>query len=124
MEPDKKHIFRKELQKLINCHSMENGCNTPDFLLAEYLSDCLDSFDRVVKAREKWYGREAEPVCPQPPIPMSPPSLPIPPQERHYCKDHAISVPQQTEPAPPAPAMPAMKYYGKKPKSLPDPDDF
>lgn len=58
--------FRKELTKLINRESMENGSDTPDFLLAEYLTDCLAVFDRVVKAREKWYGREPEPVCPQP----------------------------------------------------------
>lgn len=58
--------FRKELTKLINCESMENGSDTPDFLLAEYLTDCLSAFDRVVSAREKWYGRNKEPVCPQP----------------------------------------------------------
>lgn len=84
--PETKHEFRKELQKLINCHSMEGGSDTPDFLLAEYLSDCLASFDRVVSAREKWYGREAEPVCPQPPMPISLPSLPIAPENRTYCK--------------------------------------
>jgi hypothetical protein len=49
--------FRKELESLINCHSRENGCNTPDFMLAEYLTDCLAAFDKAVNAREKWYGR-------------------------------------------------------------------
>ena len=58
--------FRKELAALINRYSAENGSNTPDFLLAEYLTDCLDSFDRVVTAREKWYGRAPIPICPQP----------------------------------------------------------
>ena len=49
--------FRRELQTLINRHCMENGSDTPDFLLAEYLSEQLSVFDRHVKAREKWYGR-------------------------------------------------------------------
>jgi hypothetical protein len=49
--------FRKELQKLINCQSMENGCNTPDFILAEYLDRCLAAFDLAVNAREEYFGR-------------------------------------------------------------------
>lgn len=50
--------FREELEALINKHSMENGSNTPDFMLADYLMECLSAFDRVVNAREKWYGRD------------------------------------------------------------------
>lgn len=49
--------FRTELQGLINRHSRENGCNTPDWILAEYLVDCLLIFDKAVTARERWYGR-------------------------------------------------------------------
>lgn len=49
--------FRKALENLINCHSMENGSDTPDFMLAEYLSDCLRAFDKAVSARERWYDR-------------------------------------------------------------------
>lgn len=49
--------FRKDLASIINRHSKENGSDTPDFMLAEYLADCLELFDRSVKAREKWYGR-------------------------------------------------------------------
>lgn len=50
--------FRKDLEDLINRHSQENGCNTPDFILADYLSNCLLAFDTAVNARERWYGRE------------------------------------------------------------------
>jgi hypothetical protein len=49
--------FRTELETLINCQSMENGSDTPDFILADYLADCLASFDKALQAREKWYGR-------------------------------------------------------------------
>ena len=44
--------FKKELTALINKASMENGSNTPDYILAEYLNDCLSAFDKAVKARE------------------------------------------------------------------------
>jgi hypothetical protein len=50
--------FRKDVEALINHHSLENWSNTPDFILAEYLSDCLITFDKAIRAREKFYGRE------------------------------------------------------------------
>ena len=50
--------FRKELEGLINRHSMENGSDTPDFILAGYMADCLDAFDAAMTAREIWYGRK------------------------------------------------------------------
>jgi hypothetical protein len=49
--------FRKELQELINRNSKENGSNTPDYILAEYLENCLAAFDRAVNLREIWHGR-------------------------------------------------------------------
>lgn len=49
--------FQKELKTLINRYSLENGSNTPDFLLAMYLVKCLDVYDEMVNARETWYGR-------------------------------------------------------------------
>lgn len=50
--------FRTELEHLINSHSMENGSDTPDFILAEYLADCLDAFDKALQHREAWYNRK------------------------------------------------------------------
>lgn len=50
--------FRKDLEDLINRHSLENGSNTPDFILAEYLTDCLRTFDQYINRRETWYGRD------------------------------------------------------------------
>jgi hypothetical protein len=49
-------IFRREIEQAINRHSVENGCNTPDYILATYLSECLAAFDRAVNARDAWYG--------------------------------------------------------------------
>lgn len=53
VEPDQG--FKKELESLINRHSMENGSGTPDFILANYLCDCLRAFDAAVGARKQWY---------------------------------------------------------------------
>ena len=52
--------FKKELESLINCHSQENGSDTPDFILAEYLADCLKIFDKATKRRMKWYSIDPE----------------------------------------------------------------
>ena len=54
--------LRKDIQAVINRHSAENGSNTPDFILARYLDDCLASFDRAVIARAAWYGQIDTPV--------------------------------------------------------------
>lgn len=50
--------FREELETLINRECMENGSNTPDFILARYLMDCLLTFEVAVNSRDKYYGKE------------------------------------------------------------------
>jgi len=50
--------FREELTTLINKHSEENCSDTPDFILAHYLIECLESFDKAVAQREEWYRQE------------------------------------------------------------------
>jgi len=47
--------FEKELEHLINKHSMENGSNTPDFILAEYMSACLKAYSKAVTTRDNWH---------------------------------------------------------------------
>ena len=54
--------FRKQLEEIINCNCMENGSDTPDFILAEYMHDCLLAWDRATKRREEWYGRKTQAV--------------------------------------------------------------
>lgn len=48
--------FRKELEHIINANSMENGCDTPDFILADYLVSCLEIFDETTRRRTLWYA--------------------------------------------------------------------
>lgn len=54
----KMNKFRKELETLINKYSMENASNTPDFILAEYLENCLKAFDLALSKRASWYVSE------------------------------------------------------------------
>jgi hypothetical protein len=72
--------LREELKRAINHCSAENGSNTPDFILAEYLTDCLAAFEKASTTREKWYGHFHAPgedlplveVATQPPAPPQP----------------------------------------------------
>lgn len=50
--------FANELRALLNKYSKENGSNTPDHILADYLLQCLNALDTAVQLREKWYGRD------------------------------------------------------------------
>lgn len=65
--------LRDDIESAINRVSAENGSNTPDFILAQYLVDCLAAYDKAVTAREKWYGREPKPVDNPPPSPVGKP---------------------------------------------------
>lgn len=53
--------FRQAVEQAINQSSLENGSDTPDFILAEFLVGCLETYDKALVAREKWYGREIQP---------------------------------------------------------------
>lgn len=53
--------FRRDLESLINKHSQENGSGTPDFILAQYLTECLSAFDLAVGRRDSWYGKQPPP---------------------------------------------------------------
>lgn len=48
--------LRVEITAALNRCSAENGSDTPDFVLAEFLLGCLAAFDTAVACREKWYG--------------------------------------------------------------------
>ena len=59
--PKESSTFQIELERLLNIHSMENESNTPDFILAQYLKDCLDCFNAATKRRDEWYSIKSEP---------------------------------------------------------------
>lgn len=58
--------LRAEIESAINRNCAENGSDTPDFVLAQYLVDCLAAFDRAVLARNKYYGHDEPKIAPSP----------------------------------------------------------
>lgn len=56
----KRSKLKKEIEQSINKYSLENYSDTPDFILAQYLVDCLKTFEKSVIAREVWHGRKKE----------------------------------------------------------------
>lgn len=44
--------LQKDLAALLNSYSAENGSNTPDTVLADYLLSCLEAFNTAVRTRE------------------------------------------------------------------------
>lgn len=61
IEELKRDRFKEELEQLINRNSLENTCNTPDFILAEFMIRCLESFADCSNAREIWYDVKLRP---------------------------------------------------------------
>jgi hypothetical protein len=51
---DRYSEFRSDLKHLLNRHSMEQPSQTPDYVLADYLVDCLRAFNRAVGTRDGW----------------------------------------------------------------------
>jgi len=54
--------LEEKIEGVLNEYSAENESNTPDFILAEYLMDCLKTFNRHTKRRDEWYGVHLEPA--------------------------------------------------------------
>lgn len=48
--------LRQSIARALNSVSAENGSNTPDFILARFLTDCLGAFDHASKHRAEWFG--------------------------------------------------------------------
>lgn len=47
-----------ELAKVLNRHNIDVDCNTPDFILAEYLIDSLTIFRRAQDVNVNWHGAQ------------------------------------------------------------------
>lgn len=45
----------EDFASVINEHGLENGSNTPDFLLARFLEMCIRAWDRATNDRDNWY---------------------------------------------------------------------
>lgn len=52
---DENNDFVKELTSLINKYAKENGSNTPDYILASFLKDSLETWNKNVMLRSAFY---------------------------------------------------------------------
>lgn len=57
---DNRSSLRSEIKRALNRASAENGSDTPDHILADYLIACLDAFDATTHARSAWYGHHQQ----------------------------------------------------------------
>ena len=48
--------FTEKLQVLLNNNGIDTICNTPDYILAEYLTSCLETYANTVQSRDTWFG--------------------------------------------------------------------
>ena len=51
--------FNDDLRAVINAYGREAGSDTPDFILAQFLSRCLDAWDEAMARSREWYDCEA-----------------------------------------------------------------
>lgn len=68
--PAEPPTFEEGLRRVINRFSQENGSDTPDFILAQFLIDTLTAWNVATRRRETWYGRDPQPApepLPDPP---------------------------------------------------------
>lgn len=48
--------FQKELMTLLDRYCIENESDTPDFILSQYMRECLNSYNVATLARDRWYN--------------------------------------------------------------------
>lgn len=60
-EPVRDESLIRELAAVINRGSRENRSDTPDFILAAFLSDCLVAFERGTVTRDHRYSKDKQP---------------------------------------------------------------
>lgn len=52
--------FEEDLQNLLNRHSAESISGTPDYILAEMLTNVLKTFNETVGKRAEWRGESVD----------------------------------------------------------------
>lgn len=46
----------RELAELLNKHNRDQNARTPDFILSEFLLNCLDAFDQAIRERKMFFA--------------------------------------------------------------------
>lgn len=50
--------LKSDLQHVLNSHSVDSKLATPDYVLAEYLKDCLKAFDKACLVKDIFWTTE------------------------------------------------------------------
>lgn len=88
--------FIDELGKLINRYSIENGSDTPDWILRDYMHGCLVAYENATIQREFFYGREVRGAKPEAPGDIPYPSS-IPPVLDYGPRDEFVEALRQAK---------------------------
>lgn len=59
---DSQDNFVAALARVLNHYSQENASNSPDWMLAQYLENCLSSLNQLIQQRENYYRRDPRPT--------------------------------------------------------------
>jgi hypothetical protein len=49
-----KDLLSVKIQEIINKNSLENGSNTPDFIIANFMVDSIDLLNKAIRRRDEW----------------------------------------------------------------------
>ncbi len=55
MKTKNEREFKQELIRIINIFGIEKHSDTPDFLIADYLFDCMISYGIATRKRDDWH---------------------------------------------------------------------
>ena len=54
---EQRETLAREFASAINSNCIENTSDTPDYILGEYLVNCLEAFHEINHRRQTWYGK-------------------------------------------------------------------
>lgn len=53
----RKSALAEDLRAILNKHSVDTACSTPDFILAEMVVSFLDTYAKAMDDNVRWHGR-------------------------------------------------------------------
>ena len=63
--------LRQDIESVINRHGAEKESDTPDYILAGYLTECLVAFNRAARRSKAWHDRDSRSATSRPATPES-----------------------------------------------------
>jgi hypothetical protein len=54
MEHSRENNLLRDLNSVLDSNSIGSDSNTKNYVLAKYLLDCINTFNKTIKLREEW----------------------------------------------------------------------